>query len=136
MRLSSRRPGQGLVATAELTAAGKRVLLLDQEGPNNLGGQAFWSLSRLMLIDGPSSAVCACTTRSSLREDWTNSAGFDRLADGRTAGPRAGHAPTSWAAGGKGRGSRNRGITFVATVGWPHEDFRADGTGNSVRAST
>jgi predicted oxidoreductase len=31
----------GLVATAELADAGRRVLLLDQENAANLGGQAF-----------------------------------------------------------------------------------------------
>ena len=33
----------GLAATHELTAAGKRVALVDQESAANLGGQAFWS---------------------------------------------------------------------------------------------
>ena len=33
----------GLVAAHELTQAGKRVLILDQENRANLGGQAFWS---------------------------------------------------------------------------------------------
>jgi uncharacterized protein len=32
----------GLVATAELAAAGKKVLLLDQEPEASLGGQAWW----------------------------------------------------------------------------------------------
>ena len=41
----------GLVAAAEVADAGKRVLLLDQEGEQNLGGQAFWSLGGLFLID-------------------------------------------------------------------------------------
>lgn len=31
----------GLVATAELTAAGHRVVLLDAEPPASLGGQAW-----------------------------------------------------------------------------------------------
>ena len=43
----------GLTAATELTRAGKRVLLLDQEGPNNLGGQAFWSFGGLFLVDSP-----------------------------------------------------------------------------------
>ena len=34
----------GLVAATELAEAGKRVILLDQESEENLGGQAFWSL--------------------------------------------------------------------------------------------
>ncbi|MDX6573690.1 MAG: uncharacterized protein QOC86_2846, partial [Gaiellales bacterium] len=37
----------GLVATHELVKAGRRVLVLDQENRNNLGGQAFWSLGGL-----------------------------------------------------------------------------------------
>ena len=43
----------GLVATAELADAGRRVLLLDQEPESNLGGQAFWSLGGLFLVGSP-----------------------------------------------------------------------------------
>ena len=41
----------GLAATAELAAAGRRVLLLDQEPESGLGGQAFWSFGGLFLVD-------------------------------------------------------------------------------------
>src|SRR5690606_22808283 len=43
----------GLTAAAELTRAGKRTLLLDQEGEQNLGGQAFWSFGGLFFVDSP-----------------------------------------------------------------------------------
>ena len=43
----------GLVATAELADAGRRVLLLEQEGEPYLGGQAFWSLGGLFLVNSP-----------------------------------------------------------------------------------
>ncbi|MGV7750506.1 FAD-dependent oxidoreductase, partial [Mycobacterium kansasii] len=43
----------GLVAAYELSRAGRRVLVLDQENRNNLGGQAFWSLGGLFLVDSP-----------------------------------------------------------------------------------
>ena len=43
----------GLVATAELVAAGKKVLLLDQEPESNLGGQAFWSFGGLFFVGSP-----------------------------------------------------------------------------------
>ena len=43
----------GLVATAELADAGRKVMLLDQEPEASLGGQAFWSLGGLMLVDSP-----------------------------------------------------------------------------------
>ena len=32
----------GLVATAELADAGRNVVLIDQEGEQSLGGQAWW----------------------------------------------------------------------------------------------
>ena len=32
----------GLTATCELIDAGKKVLLVDQEPANSIGGQAFW----------------------------------------------------------------------------------------------
>src|SRR6185295_8046724 len=41
----------GLVATAELAAAGRRVILLEQEPEASLGGQAFWSFGGLFLVD-------------------------------------------------------------------------------------
>ena len=42
----------GLVAAAELTDAGRRwVILLDQEGEQCLGGQAFWSFGGFLFVD-------------------------------------------------------------------------------------
>jgi predicted oxidoreductase len=43
----------GLVTATELTAAGKRVVLLDQEPAASLGGQAWWSFGGLFLVDSP-----------------------------------------------------------------------------------
>ena len=43
----------GLVATAELADAGRRVILVDQEPEASLGGQAFWSFGGLFLVDSP-----------------------------------------------------------------------------------
>ncbi|MGW7691170.1 hypothetical protein ACWGMA_20225 [Streptomyces asiaticus] len=39
------------MATAELAAAGRKVLLLGQEPESNLGGQAFWSFGGLFFVD-------------------------------------------------------------------------------------
>ena len=50
----------GLVATAELADAGRRVLLLDQEPEASLGGQAFWSFGGLFLVNSPEE----CAARS------------------------------------------------------------------------
>ncbi len=46
----------GLVAATEITDAGKRVIVVDQEGEQSLGGQAFWSLGGLFLVDTPGTA--------------------------------------------------------------------------------
>lgn len=43
----------GLTAAMEITNAGKKVLLLDQETEQNMGGQAFWSFGGLFLINSP-----------------------------------------------------------------------------------
>ena len=43
----------GLVAAAEATAAGRRVILVDQQPRADLGGQAWWSFGGLFLVDSP-----------------------------------------------------------------------------------
>ena len=43
----------GLAATCELLEAGRRVVLVDQERPGDLGGQAWWSFGGLFLVDSP-----------------------------------------------------------------------------------
>lgn len=43
----------GLVATAELGAAGRSALLRGHEPEQNLGGQAFWSFGGPFLVDSP-----------------------------------------------------------------------------------
>jgi uncharacterized protein len=72
----------GLVATAELAAAGKRVLLLDQEPEASLGGQAFWSLGGLFLVDSPEQRRARIHDSFELAwSDWLGSAQFDRPED-------------------------------------------------------
>ena len=41
----------GMVAAHEAVQRGRKVLLLDQEAPQSLGGQAFWSLGGLFMVD-------------------------------------------------------------------------------------
>ena len=43
----------GLVATAELADAGRRVIVLEQEPATGIGGQAWWSFGGLFLVDSP-----------------------------------------------------------------------------------
>src|SRR6266511_1429717 len=79
----------GLVATAELADAGRRVLLLDQESEHNLGGQAYWSFGGLFLVDSPEQRRMGIRDSVELAwQDWLGSAGFDRDED---------HWPRRWA---------------------------------------
>jgi uncharacterized protein len=72
----------GLAATHELTRAGKRVALVDQEGPANLGGQAFWSFGGLFLVGSPEQRRMRIKDSVELAwNDWQGSAQFDRIRD-------------------------------------------------------
>src|SRR4249919_1516546 len=90
----------GLVATAELIDAGRKVILLDQEGEQSLGGQAFWSLGGLMLVDSPEQRRLRIKDSRELAwQDWLGTAGFDRPED---EWPRRwAEAYVAWAAGEK-----------------------------------
>jgi uncharacterized protein len=68
----------GLVATAELANAGRRVILLDQEPEHSLGGQAFWSFGGLFLVDSPEQRWMRIRDSTELAlQDWLGTAGFD-----------------------------------------------------------
>ena len=70
----------GLVASNELARAGKRVAILDQENAANLGGQAFWSLGGLFLVDTPMQRRLRVKDSFELAwQDWQGSAQWDRL---------------------------------------------------------
>jgi uncharacterized protein len=122
----------GLAATAELAAAGRRVLLLDQEPEASLGGQAFWSLGGLFLVDSPEQRRMGIRDSRELAwEDWLGTAGFDRPED---RWPRAwAEAYVDFAAGEKRSWLRERGIRFFPVVGWAERGGGlARGHGNSV----
>jgi uncharacterized protein len=122
----------GLVAAAELADAGRRVIVLEQEPEASLGGQAFWSLGGLFLVDSPEQRRMRIRDSRELAwEDWQGSAGFDRDED---------HWPRLWAeayvdfaAGEKRAWLRQRGIRFFPVVGWAERGgYLARGHGNSV----
>ena len=72
----------GLVAANELAGAGKKVLLLDQEPEASLGGQAFWSLGGIFLVDSPEQRRMGIRDSHELAlTDWMGTAGFDRGED-------------------------------------------------------
>ncbi|WP_249998798.1 FAD-binding dehydrogenase [Actinoplanes sp. M2I2] len=107
----------GLVATAELAAAGRSVVLVEQEPEQSLGGQAFWSFGGLFLVDSPEQRRMGIRDSAGLAwQDWLGNAGFDRPED---AWPRRwAEAYVGWAAGGKRAWLREHGIKLFPIVGW------------------
>ncbi|WP_223653238.1 FAD-binding dehydrogenase [Hymenobacter psoromatis] len=122
----------GLVAAAEATAAGKRVVVLDQEPAQNLGGQAFWSFGGIFLVNSPEQRRLGIHDGFDLAwADWQATAGFDRPED---AWPRRwAEAYVQWAAGEKRAWLRARGVRFFPVVGWAERGGAgASAPGNSV----
>ena len=122
----------GLVAAGEAAAAGKTVVLLDQEPRTNLGGQAWWSFGGLFLIDSPEQRRFGIKDSLELaRQDWLGTAGFDRAED---AWPRRwAEAYLHFANGEKRAWLRERGVGFFPVVGWAERGgYTATGPGNSV----
>ena len=122
----------GLVATAELVDAGRRVILLDQEPEASLGGQAFWSLGGLMLVDSPEQRRMRIKDSYELAlQDWLGTAGFDRPED---EWPRRwAEAYVGFCAGEKRSWLHSQGMRWIPNPGWPERGgYHADGHGNSV----
>ncbi|AKT50514.1 FAD-binding dehydrogenase [Arsenicicoccus sp. oral taxon 190] len=122
----------GLVAACEAADAGRQVLLLDQEGEQSLGGQAYWSFGGLFLVDSPEQRRLRVRDSEELAwADWEGTAGFDRPED---------HWPREWArayvhfaAGEKRSWLRQLGHRLFPVVGWAERGgYAALGPGNSV----
>ena len=122
----------GLAAAAELGDRGKSVIILDQEGPQNLGGQAFWSLGGLFMIDTPEQRRMGIKDSHALAlNDWMGSAQFDRPED---ALPRKwAEAYLDFAAGEMRPWLYDMGLRWFPVVGWAERGGQfGDGHGNSV----
>ncbi|MFD7709021.1 FAD-binding dehydrogenase [Streptomyces sp. NPDC059785] len=122
----------GLAATAELVDAGRRVILLDQEPEQSLGGQAHWSFGGLFFVNSPEQRRMRIRdSRALALQDWLGTAGFDRPED---------HWPRQWAeayvdfaAGEKRSWLHRQGVRFFPVVGWAERGgYDATGHGNSV----
>ncbi len=122
----------GLVAATEAADRGLRTCILDQEGEQNLGGQAFWSLGGLFFVDSPEQRRMRIRDSYELaRQDWFGSAAFDRPED---------HWPRLWAeaylqfaAGEKREWLHRQGLRWFPVVGWAERGGSlAAGHGNSV----
>ena len=122
----------GLVAAAELGDRGKRVILLDQEPESFLGGQAFWSLGGLLMIDTPEQRRMGIRDNRDLAlQDWMGSAQFDRPED---HWPRkVAEAYVDFAAGEMRPWLHAMGMRWFPIVGWAERGGSyANGHGNSV----
>ena len=122
----------GLVATAELAAAGRRVIVVEQEPAVSLGGQAFWSFGGLFLVNSPEQRRMGVhDSRDLALQDWLGSAGFDRPED---EWPRRwAEAYVNFAAGEKRAWLHAKGVRFFPVVGWAERGgYSATGHGNSV----
>jgi uncharacterized protein len=122
----------GLVATAELADAGRRVILVDQEPEGSLGGQAFWSFGGLFFVDSPEQRRMRIRDSRELAwQDWLGTAGFDRPDD---AWPRRwAEAYVDFAAGEKRAWLHAQGMRWLPNVGWAERGgYTATGHGNSV----
>jgi hypothetical protein len=122
----------GLVAAAEAAEAGRRVLLLDQEPEQSLGGQAWWSFGGLFFVDSPEQRRLRVRDSVDLAwQDWLGTAGFDRPED---EWPRRwARAYVEWAAGEKRAWLAGMGHSVIPIVGWAERGGgHASGPGNSV----
>lgn len=122
----------GLVAAAELADRGTSVIIVDQEGPQNLGGQAFWSLGGLFMIDTPEQRRMGIKDSPALAyQDWMGTAGFDRPED---ALPRQwAQAYLDFAATEMRPWLYEMGLRWFPVVGWAERGGRfATDHGNSV----
>lgn len=124
----------GLTAAAELTDAGKKVLLLDQEPEASLGGQAWWSFGGLFLVDSPEQRRMGIKDSKDLAwQDWLGTAGFDREDDEDYWAKKWAEAYVNFAAGEKRDWLHKLGIGFFPVVGWAERGgYLAEGHGNSV----
>ncbi|MFC4467175.1 FAD-binding dehydrogenase [Streptomyces xiangluensis] len=122
----------GLAATAELVDAGRKVILLDQEPEQSIGGQAHWSFGGLFFVNSPEQRRMRIKDSHALAlQDWMGTAAFDRPED---------HWPRKWAeayvdfaAGEKRPWLHGQGVRFFPVVGWAERGgYDANGHGNSV----
>lgn len=122
----------GLVAAFELAERKVPAVIIEQENENSLGGQAFWSLGGLFMVNSFYQRRMGINdSRELAMRDWLGSAQFDRNED---------YWPRQWAKAFVDFATdefedymRARGLGFLFNVGWAERGSGyADGHGNSV----
>jgi predicted oxidoreductase len=122
----------GLAAAHHAIERGRRVIIVDQEGRQSLGGQAFWSLGGLFMVDTPEQRRMGIRDSHALAlQDWMGSAQFDRAQD---ENPRAwANGYIDYAAGPMRAELAAIGMRWFPVVGWAERGGAlAHGHGNSV----
>ncbi|MEM9968283.1 MAG: FAD-binding dehydrogenase [Pseudomonadota bacterium] len=122
----------GMVAAHEAVLRGRKVLMIDQEPAQSLGGQAFWSLGGLFMVNTPEQRRMGIKdSRQLALNDWLGSAQFDRPED---ANPRRyAEKFIDWAGGGMRGWCYKLGMRWFPVVGWAERGGeQAHGHGNSV----
>ena len=124
----------GLTTTCQLIDGKKKVLLVDQEPENSIGGQAFWSFGGLFLVDPKEQRRLGIKDSKELAwQDWCGSAGFDRLEDEDYWANEWARAYVNFATEEKASWLKSHGIKFFPVVGWAERGgLLAGGHGNSV----
>jgi predicted oxidoreductase len=121
----------GLVAAVEAAGAGRRVLVLDQEGPQSLGGQAHWSLGGLFLVDSPEQRRMGIRDSGELAwADWQGTANFGQADHWQR---KVAEGFVAFAAGPMRAWLHGLGMRWFPVVGWAERGgLSASGHGNSV----
>src|SRR5699024_6016053 len=122
----------GLVTATEVAVNGKSVLLLDQEGEQNLGGQAWWSFCGLFLVDSPEKRMMGIKDSKELAwQDWIGTATYDRKED--YWGRKWAEHYLDFATYEKRDWLYEKGVRIFPVVGWAERGgYLAEGHGNSV----
>lgn len=123
----------GMVAGYEAAKAGRRVIFVDQESRDNLGGQAFWSLGGLFMVGSPEQKLMRVNDFEELAwTDWENSADYD-AADNDKWPRQWGREFVRFAAHEMHSYLHELGLRVVPTIGWAERGSGdASGHGNSV----
>src|SRR5699024_8032697 len=124
----------GLVTTTELAAKGRKVLLLDQEGKQSIGGQAWWSFGGLFLVDSPEQRRMGIKDSKELAwQDWLGTATYDREKDEDYWGKKWAKNYVQFATNEKREWLHKKGVRLFPVVGWAERGgYLAEGHGNAV----
>lgn len=126
----------GLVAAYEITQANRKVIIIDQEPENYMGGQAYWSVGGLFFVNSTEQRRVGIRDSKELAlRDWFNAAQFQDTSEGGSDfwGKKWAEKFVDFASGEFREYVGKLGLGVVPVVGWAERgDGMANGHGNSV----